>query len=47
MPALPGSPELENYRVFLRLLAHQHLDQRLRGKLDSSDIVQQALLQAH
>ena len=47
MPNSTGSPELENYRVFLQLLARQHLDQRLRGKLDSSDIVQQALLQAH
>src|SRR5262245_60733422 len=47
MPSSTDTPELENYRVFLQLLARQHLDQRLRGKLDSSDIVQQALLQAH
>src|SRR5262245_38975505 len=46
MPNSTGSPELENYRVYLQLLARQHLDQRLRGKLDSSDTVQQALLHA-
>ncbi len=47
MPSSTGTPDLGKYRVYLHLLARQHLDQRLRGKLDSSDIVQQALLQAH
>jgi RNA polymerase sigma-70 factor (ECF subfamily) len=47
MPSSTDTPDLEDYRVYLHLLARQHLDQRLRGKFDSSDIVQQALLQAH
>jgi RNA polymerase sigma-70 factor (ECF subfamily) len=47
MPAQDGGPDWERYRVYLHVLARQHLDQRLRGKLDSSDVVQQALLQAH
>jgi RNA polymerase sigma-70 factor, ECF subfamily len=38
---------LEPFRKYLTVLAELHLDRRLRGKLDASDVVQQTYLRAY
>jgi RNA polymerase sigma-70 factor (ECF subfamily) len=37
---------LEPYRSYLEVLARVHLDSRLRGKVEPSDVVQQVMLRA-
>jgi RNA polymerase sigma-70 factor (ECF subfamily) len=46
-PDAEASRAMEPFRNYLRLLAQVHLDARLRGKLDPSDVVQQTFLRAH
>jgi RNA polymerase sigma-70 factor (ECF subfamily) len=46
-PFQPGGFSLTRYREYLLLLARVQMDPRLQGRLDPSDVVQEALLKAH
>jgi RNA polymerase sigma-70 factor (ECF subfamily) len=43
----PPSPDLERYRNYLRILALSQLPNRIQGRVDASDLVQETLLDAH
>jgi RNA polymerase sigma-70 factor (ECF subfamily) len=45
-PENPRATDLERFRSYLYVLAGRHVDRRLQGKVDASDVVQLTLLQA-
>src|ERR687885_927392 len=45
--AVPLGQLLELYRRYLALLARVQIGQRLQGKVDASDLVQETFLEAH
>jgi len=45
--AAEPDPGLEKFRAYLDLLVRHRLDDRLKGKLDASGVVQQTLYEAH
>ena len=38
---------LDQYRPYLLVLAHRYLDQRVQGRVDAQDLVQQTFMEAH
>jgi RNA polymerase sigma-70 factor (ECF subfamily) len=46
-PGERGNDALERYRPYLQLLVRLEIDEHLKGKLDSSGVVQQTLLEIH
>ncbi len=47
LPGTPDSKRLEQFRAYLAVLARSQVDDRLRGKIDLSGVVQQTLWEAH